>query len=96
MPYNETLVKVIPAVEVPLYAIFYDGDEKPPVPRIRLNDGGAWESRGADARTLDRFRRLLARTEHSDQQLLILMASKMAGRRNGRAQLGGIRPSVPQ
>ena len=87
MPGIETLEKMARALEVPLYAIFYDGDEKPPVPRIRLNDGGGWGSRGADARTLDRFRRLLARTNPTDQQLLLLMASKMAARKTSHKKL---------
>jgi hypothetical protein len=81
MPSIETLEKMARALEVPLYAIFYDGDEKPPVPRIRLNDDGGWGSRGAEARTLGGFRRLLARTKPSDQQLLMTIASEMAGRK---------------
>jgi len=36
---------------------------------------------GKDAKTLARFRRLLRRTNDADRQLIMFMASKVAGRK---------------
>src|SRR5277367_4617362 len=70
VPALETLEKLAHALELPLYQLFYDGDEKPPVPRIVTNDHG-WGMRGKDAKTLARFRRLLRRTNNNDRKLLM-------------------------
>jgi transcriptional regulator with XRE-family HTH domain len=77
VPAIETLEKLARAMEVPMYQLFYDG-EKPPTERLELKEKDGWGSKGADARTLARFRRLLSRTKPADQKLLIFMATKMA------------------
>jgi transcriptional regulator with XRE-family HTH domain len=77
VPSLETLEKLAHALELPLYQLFYDGNEKPPVPKTVKNDHG-WGMRGKDAKTLARFRRLLRRTNDNDRKLLIFMATKMA------------------
>jgi hypothetical protein len=61
-----------------LYVLSYDG-EKPPKPLIptpRAVTG--WGSSGLDAKTLDRFRRLISRAKESDVKLLLFMAQKMS------------------
>ena len=78
VPAIETLEKMAHALEIPLYQLFYEGTEKPPA--LKVADTG-WGSRGSDAKTLDRFRRLLRRTSTQDQKLLMFMAQKMARRR---------------
>jgi transcriptional regulator with XRE-family HTH domain len=78
VPAIETLEKMAHALEIPLYQLFYEGTEKPPT--LKVTDTG-WGSRGGDAKTLDRFRRLLRRTSTQDQKLLMFMAQKMARRR---------------
>jgi hypothetical protein len=45
---------------------------------LKLKEKDGWGSKGADARTLARFRRLLGRTKPADLKLLIFMAGKMA------------------
>jgi transcriptional regulator with XRE-family HTH domain len=86
VPAIETLEKMAHAMEVPMYALFYDG-EKPPAVRMVEHDDDGWGSKGADSRTLSRFRRLLGRTSPQDQKLLLHMASKMASRnRSARAR----------
>ena len=77
VPALETLEKLAHALELPLYQLFYDGDERPPVPKFVTKDRG-WGMTGKDAKTLNRFRRLLQRTNDSDRQLLMTLASKMA------------------
>jgi transcriptional regulator with XRE-family HTH domain len=82
VPAIETLEKIARAMGVPLYQLFYDG-EKPPGPASKV-DGG-WGSSGRDARTLQRFRRLLGRASKADQKLLLFVAQKMS-QRNARSR----------
>ena len=83
VPAIETLEKMARAFEVPLYQLFYDGEEPPELPNLpkrRTADEIAWGSSGKDARFLTKFRRLLGRVDQSDQRLLLSMAQKMARR----------------
>lgn len=77
MPAIETLEKLARAMEIPMYALFYDG-EKPPKPIIAEMVATGWGSSGRDARTLHRFRRLMSRADDSDVKLLLFMAQKMS------------------
>jgi transcriptional regulator with XRE-family HTH domain len=80
VPAVETLEKFARALEVPLYQIFYDGDEPPQPadpPRRRAGTSIAWGDSGKDARTLAKFRHLLSRADESDRRLLLFMAKKM-------------------
>jgi len=83
VPGVETLEKLAVALEVPLYQLFYDGEE-PPVPPSLQRNGSAtpWGNSGEDARLLTRLRTFLGRMEPQDHWLLLLMAQKMA-RANG-------------
>jgi len=68
-------------MEVPLYQLFYDGEEPPKVPNLpkrKTADDIAWGSAGQDRRVLDRFRQLLRRVGEPDLRLLLHMAQKMA------------------
>jgi transcriptional regulator with XRE-family HTH domain len=83
VPAIETLEKLARAMEVPLYQLFYDGEEPPELPNLpkrRSADDIAWGSSGKDARTLSRFRRLLGRIDEPNRRLLMYMAQKMAHR----------------
>jgi transcriptional regulator with XRE-family HTH domain len=77
VPSIETLEKMARALEVPMYQLFYDGSEKPRAMKP-LKVAPGWGSTGRDARTLDRFRRLLRRTSAGDRKLLLFMAQKMS------------------
>jgi len=83
VPAIETLEKLARAMEVPIYALFYDG-EKPPAahPKPPAAASG-WGSSGRDARTLGNFRRLLSRVTKNDVDLLLFMAQKMAQEKEG-------------
>src|ERR1700675_1225894 len=64
VPAIETLEKLARALEVPLYHLFYDGEEPPKLPNIskrKLSTTAVWGDSGKDARTLDKFRQLLGR-----------------------------------
>ena len=83
VPAIETLEKMARALEVPLYQLFYDGEEPPELPNLpkrKTGDETAWGSSGKDARFLVKFRRLLGRVDEGDRKLLLHMAQKMAGR----------------
>ncbi|MGC2333432.1 MAG: helix-turn-helix domain-containing protein [Candidatus Acidiferrales bacterium] len=81
VPAIETLEKLARAMKVPLYQLFYDGEEPPELPNLpkrRSADDIAWGSTGKDRQALDRFRRLLGRVDEPDRKLLLHMAQKMA------------------
>jgi transcriptional regulator with XRE-family HTH domain len=87
VPAIETLEKLARALEVPLYQLFYDGEEPPKLPNLpkrKSSEDIAWGSSGKDGRFLNKLRRLLAKTEEADRKLLLHMAQKMARPRNGR------------
>jgi transcriptional regulator with XRE-family HTH domain len=81
VPAIETLEKIVRAMGVPLYQVFYDGEKPPAQQPFKFNDGG-WGCSGRDAQTLIRFRRLLKRTAEADRRLLFCVAEKMAGKNN--------------
>lgn len=86
VPSLETIEKYAHALEVPLYQLFYDGEEPPKVlklPKGKSEGGVLWGSSGKNARTLYRFRKLLKQMDESDRNLLVFMAQRMA-RRVGR------------
>jgi len=81
VPAIETLEKFARAVEIPLYQLFYDGEEPPKLPNLPKRKTGndiAWGSSGRDAKMLDKFRRLLSRADEKDLKILLFMAQKMA------------------
>jgi len=83
VPAIETLEKLARAMEIPMYQLFYDGEEPPQLPNLpkrKSSDDIAWGSSGKDARYLGKLRRLLAKTEDEDRKLLLYMAQKMAKR----------------
>jgi len=87
VPAIETLEKLARALEVPLYQLFYDGEEPPKLPNLprrKSSEDIAWGSSGKNGRFLNKLRRLLAKTEEADRKLLLHMAQKMARPRNGR------------
>jgi transcriptional regulator with XRE-family HTH domain len=80
VPAVETLEKIARALEVPLYQLFYDGEQPPKVPDFAAHKKGAelpWGSSGKDARVLSNFRRLMQRVSENDRKLLAFVAQKM-------------------
>jgi transcriptional regulator with XRE-family HTH domain len=89
VPAIETLEKMARAMEIPLYQLFYEGEEPPKLPHLpkrKLRDDSAWGQSGKDSRVLSQFRRLLSRTAESDRKLLFLLAQKMALQSKSRAK----------
>lgn len=83
VPSVETLEKFAHALEVPMYQLFYNGEEPPKLPNLpkrKIADDIVWGSKGKDARMLVKFCRLFSHTNESDLRLLFVMAQKMAQR----------------
>jgi len=80
VPNIETLEKWARALEVPMYELFYDGEEPPKLLNLpkRKSDENLWGSSGKDARFLSKLRRLLSKTNEQDRKIILLMAQKMA------------------
>ncbi len=88
VPSIETLEKLARALEIPLYQLFYEGDEPPKLPNLpkrKTGDDVAWGNSGRDAKMLGQFRRLLGRTNEKNQRILLFMARKMAQSSRARA-----------
>src|ERR1700682_444270 len=84
VPAIETIEKLARALEVPLYQLFYDGEEPPKLPNLpnrKTSDDIAWGSSGKNARLVAKFCRLFSRMEKSDLGLVLFMAQKMARRK---------------
>jgi transcriptional regulator with XRE-family HTH domain len=83
VPAIETIEKFAHALEVPIYQLFYDGDELPKLPNLLKRQSAgeiAWGSSGKDARFLGKLRRVLGKADEQDRKLVLLMAQKMARR----------------
>src|SRR5437879_12312631 len=66
VPAVETLEKYARALEVPMYQLFYEGEEPPKPPRLpkrKSADDIAWGSEGKEARLLAKFCRLFSRMD---------------------------------
>src|SRR5260370_29009121 len=83
VPAIETLEKMARALEIPMYQLFYDGEEspKPPVlPKRKTSDEILWGSSSKDARYLSKLLPLLGKTEEGNRKLILHMAQKMTSR----------------
>jgi transcriptional regulator with XRE-family HTH domain len=83
VPAIETLEKLARALEIPMYHLFYDGEEPPKLPNLpkrKSSDDIAWGSSGKDARYLNKLRRVLGKSDEHNRKLVLLMAQKLARR----------------
>src|SRR5258707_13608153 len=83
VPAIETLEKFARALEVPMYQLFYDGEEPPKLPNLstrKSSDEALWGGSGKDARFLNKLRRLLGKIDEENRKLVMHMAEKMAHR----------------
>jgi transcriptional regulator with XRE-family HTH domain len=84
VPAVETLEKFARALEVPMYQLFYDGEEPPKLPNLskrKTTDDILWGNSGKDARSLVKFCRLFGRMKQDDLGLVLYIAQKMAKRK---------------
>jgi transcriptional regulator with XRE-family HTH domain len=80
IPSIETLEKLARALEIPLYQLFYDGEEPPALSNLlnrRTAEDIAWGNSGKERRYFMRFRQQLGKMEEDDRNLLLFLAQKM-------------------
>src|SRR4029077_15672058 len=73
VPAIETLEKLARALEVPLYQLFYDGDEPPKLPNLlkrKTTDDIAFGSSGKQATYLLKLRKCLSKVAEPDRKLI--------------------------
>jgi len=84
IPSLETLERLAAALEVPLYQLFYEGEEPPPLPNLSARqtteDLALSEEAEKENRFFEKVRRVLGRIDEKDRQLLLYMAQKLASR----------------
>jgi len=82
VPAIATLEKWAQALEVPLYQLFYDGDEPPQIPIVPRTSGQEhtddWASRGKGLRMFRKITSALSRMSDGDRSLLLHVAEKMS------------------
>ena len=78
VPSVETLEKWARALGVPLYEIFYEGEEPPALENLPKGSKQLWGAKGKEARMLAQFRRTLSKTNEKSRRLLLHMARKLA------------------
>jgi transcriptional regulator with XRE-family HTH domain len=84
VPAIETLEKFARALEVPIYQLFYDGEEPPELknlPKRKTTADILWGNSGKDGRMLAKFCRLFSRMKASDRGIVVFMAQKMVQRK---------------
>ncbi len=85
IPSLETLERYAAALGLPLYQLFYAGDEPPPTPNLTprqtLEELAEEEGKqGADARFLLNLKSLAEHIRDSDRHVLLSLAKKLASR----------------
>lgn len=89
VPAIETLEKLARALEVPLYQLFYDGEEPPKLPNLLKRKGSediAFGTSGKEAIYLHKLRRYLSKSADSDRKIIFSLAQKLAAVRSRRTQ----------
>jgi transcriptional regulator with XRE-family HTH domain len=84
VPALDTIEKFARALEVPLYQLFYEGEQPPALPRLpkrKTADDILWGSSRKEARLLIQLQRLLGRINQEDRNLLMFMAQRMASQK---------------
>ena len=84
VPTVDTLEKFSSALEVPMYQIFYDGQESAPPSNHGDNGIRDWASHGPGRSLFIRLQRALARSSDRDRALLMEIATKMVSLEKGR------------
>jgi transcriptional regulator with XRE-family HTH domain len=88
VPAIETLEKLARALEVPMYQLFYDGEQPPQLPNLlkrRTSDDIAWGRSGKNGIYMHKLVKCLSKASASDRKLLLLLAQKIAAGRGRRS-----------
>ena len=83
VPSVETLEKMARALQIPLYRLFYDGEQPPAlstVSTLRTSSRDEWGRTGKWSVFFHRVHALVARMKDADRKLLLLVAHRMIRR----------------
>ena len=85
VPSLETLERFAGVLDVPLYQLFFTGDEAPPTPNLTPRKtleelAGANGDKGIDAQFLLKLRNLLGRLAEPDRDVILSLAKRLAAR----------------
>ncbi len=85
VPSLDTLERFAAALDVPLYQLFYNGEDAPPTPNLTPRKpieelAEQLGSNGSEARLLTMLKGLTSRMVDSDRQLLLDFAGRLASR----------------
>lgn len=83
VPSLETLEKYAVAFEVPLYRLFYEGDELPPLPKLTPREdleelAKEHGEKGSEARFMLKLTRVLTKIGERDRKVFLAMLQKLA------------------
>ena len=78
VPAVETLEKMARALDVPMYRLFHDGEVPTSLRKLKPPKDDEFGSKGSEADYFSKLRRLLAKMEPDDQNLLLHMAQRVA------------------
>jgi transcriptional regulator with XRE-family HTH domain len=77
VPALETLEKIMRGLQIPLYQLFYEGEDPPALECDTRRDKQDWASHGKGQRTLRKFQRALAGMKEEERMLLLAVAVAM-------------------
>ena len=82
VPSIETLEKYARALEVPMYKLFIENNETPKKPNLPQTESAeaTWGRSEKERRELRGFAKALSRMNDEQRKLLLVIASRMAGR----------------
>jgi transcriptional regulator with XRE-family HTH domain len=85
VPSLETLERFAGVLDVPLYQLFFSGDEVPPTPNLTPRKtleelSAANGEKGIDAQFLLKLRSLLSRLAEPDRDVILSLAKRLASR----------------
>jgi transcriptional regulator with XRE-family HTH domain len=82
VPSLGTLEKMARGLKVPMYQLFFDGDEVPRnlQPLGRVGNGEEWGKSGKKREYLMKLRKALSRMRPRDRKFLLFMVQKAAGK----------------
>lgn len=81
VPAIETLEKMARALGVPMYALFYDGEEPPKPPKLLPADKDDFGASGRERQYVERLCQSLARMRPRDLELLMHVSHHLAFRK---------------
>ena len=81
VPAVETLEKIARALEVPMYAIFYDGDRPPSPPALAPPEKDGFGASGRQRHFIEKLCQSLARMKPKDLELLMYVSQHLAVRK---------------